>query len=238
MLDVAANRRRDRVDAEPAPAEAAGAGARRRGRARRRWTCSCRPTRCSVGEQVDVITAAWFPRDLRVQLRRPPTLQPPVIDGGVELPAVDARRDRRHPEHPRAVVRPLHRPPGRVPARAGTVGIPRATLKYSTPVALQFFSQEERFALASRADTLQVRAIPTTGRPARFTGAIGSALTLERQVDPATARVGEGVAVEMGSRRGQHGPLAQAGAPWPATVRAYLERVDERVTTTRAGSAG
>ncbi len=34
----------------------------------------------SVGEQVDVITAAWFPRDLRVQLRRPPTLQPPVID--------------------------------------------------------------------------------------------------------------------------------------------------------------
>ena len=25
-----------------------------------------------VGEQVDVLTAAWFPRDLRVQLRRPP----------------------------------------------------------------------------------------------------------------------------------------------------------------------
>ena len=34
-----------------------------------------------VGEQVDVVTAAWFPRDLRLQLRRPPTLQPPVIDG-------------------------------------------------------------------------------------------------------------------------------------------------------------
>ena len=27
------------------------------------------------------MSAAWFPRDLRLQLRRPPTLQPPVIDG-------------------------------------------------------------------------------------------------------------------------------------------------------------
>jgi hypothetical protein len=35
----------------------------------------------TVGEQVDVVTTAWFPRDLRLQLRRPPTLQPPVIDG-------------------------------------------------------------------------------------------------------------------------------------------------------------
>src|SRR5581483_6231268 len=34
-----------------------------------------------VGEQVDVLTAAWFPRELRVRLRRPPTLQPPVIEG-------------------------------------------------------------------------------------------------------------------------------------------------------------
>ena len=34
-----------------------------------------------VREQVDVVTLAWFPRDLRLQLRRPPTLLPPVIDG-------------------------------------------------------------------------------------------------------------------------------------------------------------
>ena len=44
-----------------------------------------------VGEQVDVVTAAWFPRDLRLQLRRPPTLQPPVIDGVWSYPAGDAQ---------------------------------------------------------------------------------------------------------------------------------------------------
>ena len=44
--------------------------------------------------------------------------------------------------------------------------IPRATLKYSTPVALQFFSQEERFALTSRAGDAGGAPAPR-GRPAR-----------------------------------------------------------------------
>ena len=34
-----------------------------------------------LGQQVDVVTAAWFPRELRLQLRRPPTLQVPSLDG-------------------------------------------------------------------------------------------------------------------------------------------------------------
>ncbi|MCF3329684.1 hypothetical protein, partial [Escherichia coli] len=34
-----------------------------------------------IGEQVDIVTAAWFPRELRLRLRRPPTLQPPSLDG-------------------------------------------------------------------------------------------------------------------------------------------------------------
>ena len=108
----------------------------------------------SVGEQVDVITAAWFPRDLRVQLRRPPTLQPPVID------AVWS-----YPQSAPAGIADTRSIGGRwydlfiahqvvFPLLSGRVVIPHATLKYSTPVALQFFSQEERFALASRADTL------------------------------------------------------------------------------------
>jgi hypothetical protein len=83
------------------------------------------------------------------------------------------------------------------PLVAGRVGIPRATLKYSTPVALQFFSQEERFALTSRADTLVVRPLPADGRPAEFIGAVGSGLRLERRVTPQSARAGEGVTVEL-----------------------------------------
>jgi len=192
-----------------------------------------------VGEQVDVVTAAWFPRDLRLQLRRPPTLQPPVIDGVWSFPqatpsGIAATRSIRGRWYDlfvsHQVVFPL------VP---GVVGIPRATLKYSTPVALQFFSQEERFALSSRADTLVVRALPAAGRPATFTGAIGSALALDRHIDRATATVGEGVAVEI--RLTGEGNTALWPNPelrWPANVRAYLERVDEQVGNTEGRVGG
>ena len=186
-----------------------------------------------VGEQVDVVTLAWFPRDLRLQLRRPPTLQPPVIDGVWSYPqatpnGIAATRSVKGEWYDlfvsHQVVFPL------VP---GTMNIPRATLKYSLPVALQFFSQEERYALSSRAETLAVEALPDEGRPASFAGAIGSGLRFERHIIPASARVGEGVAVEL-SVSGE-GNLALWPAPevtWPGAGRAYLERVEEKVNAT------
>ena len=181
----------------------------------------------SVGEQVDVITAASFPRDLRIQLRRPPTLQPPVID------AVWS-----YPQSAPAGIADTRSIGGRwydlfiahqvvFPLLSGGVVIPRATLKYSTQFALQFFAQEERFALASRADTLQVRPIPEYGRPVHFNGAIGSALRLERRVTPASARVGEAVAVELALSGAGNTALWPAPVfAWPASVRAYADRVD------------
>jgi hypothetical protein len=187
----------------------------------------------SVGDQVDVITAAWFPRDLRVQLRRPPTLQPPVIDGVWS-----------YPQSAPAGIAVTRSVGGRwydlfiahqvvFPLLPGRVAIPRATLKYSTPVALQFFSQEERFALASRADTLEVRPIPDEGRPPAFSGAIGSGLRLERRVAPAAARVGEAVAVELAlSGTGNTALWPAPAVAWPRSVRAYADRVDEQVTST------
>ena len=125
------------------------------------------------------------------------------------------------------------------PLVAGTTNIPRATLKYSLPVALQFFSQEERYALSSRADTLIVAPLPDAGRPPTFAGAIGSGLRFERVIMPTSARVGEGVAVEL-SVSGE-GNLALWPAPevtWPGTGRAYLERVEEHVTTTEGRIGG
>lgn len=183
-----------------------------------------------VGEQVDVVTAAWFPRDLRLQLRRPPTLQPPVIDGVWSYPqatpaGIAATRSIGGRWYDLFVAHQVV-----FPLLAGTVAIPRATLKYSTPVALQFFSQEERFALTSRADTLRVEALPRSGRPADFTGAIGSRLELDRRVTPAAARVGEGIAVEL-SLTGE-GNTALWPAPelrWPRGARAYTDKVEERV---------
>ncbi|HEU5304483.1 MAG TPA: BatD family protein, partial [Gemmatimonadales bacterium] len=146
-----------------------------------------------VGEQVDVVTAAWFPRDLRLQLRRPPTLQPPVIDGVWSFPqaappGIAVTRSIGGIAYDLFVAHQIV-----FPLVAGSISIPRAMLKYSTPLALQFFSQEERFALTSQPETLTVRTLPAEGRPADFNGAVGSALQLERTVTPPTAHAGEGL---------------------------------------------
>ena len=92
-----------------------------------------------VGEQVDVVTAAWFPRDLRMQLRRPPTLQPPVIDGVWSYPqpapsGIAVTRNIGGIAYDLFVAHQVV-----FPLVAGTISIPRAMLKYSTPLALQFF---------------------------------------------------------------------------------------------------
>jgi hypothetical protein len=187
----------------------------------------------NIGEQVDVVTAAWFPRDLRLQLRRPPTLQPPVIDGVWSYPqaapaGIAATRNIGGSAYDLFVAHQVV-----FPLVAGTIAIPRAMLKYSTPLALQFFNQEERFALASRPETLSVRPMPGPGRPADFTGAVGSGLKLERRVTPPTAHAGEGVAVELAlSGEGNTALWPPPEVRWPPTARAYVDRVEEQVSTT------
>jgi tetratricopeptide (TPR) repeat protein len=186
----------------------------------------------SVGEQVDVVTAAWFPRDLRLQLRRPPSLQPPVIDGVWSYPqatpaGIAATRDIGGSTYDLFVAHQVV-----FPLVAGTIAVPPAMLKYSTPLALQFFSQEERFALTSRPETLTVRPLPSLGRPADFNGAVGSSLTLERRVTPGTAHAGEGVTVEIAlAGEGNSALWPPPEIKWPRTVRAYVDRVDEKVST-------
>jgi hypothetical protein len=192
----------------------------------------------SVGEQVDVVTAAWFPRDLRVQLRRPPTLQPPVINGVWSYPqsapaGIAATRNIGGSAYDLFVAHQVV-----FPLVAGTIPVPSAMLKYSTPLALQFFSQEERFALSSRPETLMVRPLSPTGRPPGFNGAVGSNLNLERRVTPQTAQAGEGVAVELAlTGEGNTALWPPPEIKWPRNVRAYVDRVEEQVNTA-AGRVG
>jgi hypothetical protein len=187
----------------------------------------------NIGEQVDVVTAAWFPRDLRLQLRRPPTLQPPVIDGVWSYPqsapaGIAVTRNIGGSAYDLFVAHQVV-----FPLVAGTIAIPRAMLKYSTPLALQFFSQEERFALTSRPESLVVHPLPIAGRPADFNGAVGSGLKLERRVTPPAARPGEGVAVELVlAGEGNTALWPPPEVRWPRTARAYVDRVEEQVSTT------
>jgi hypothetical protein len=193
--------------------------------------------RIYVGEQVDVITAAWFPRDLRARLRRPPTLSPPSLTGVWSYPqptppGISASREVGGTWYDLFVSHQVV-----FPLVAGRVEIARASLQYSVPVAMQFFSQEERYTLESNDVVLEVSPLPAAGRPANFAGAVGRGLTVERTA-PRTARAGEAVPVEVvvrGSGNVALWPVPEVS--WPGGTRNYQDRTDDRIETT-AGRLG
>lgn len=192
-----------------------------------------------VGEQVDVLTAAWFPRDLRLQLRRPPTLEAPQIDGVWSYPqpapsGIAASRNIAGVWYDVFVVHQVI-----FPLAPGVVTIAPAVLRYSVPLAVQFFSQEERYTLTSASTAIAVLPLPDEGRPLLFSGAVGRQLTLRRSVTPGSGRVGEPLTVEL-TVQGE-GNVALWPAPvfrWPPAVRTYSDRVDEQVSSLQGRLVG
>lgn len=185
--------------------------------------------RIYVGEQVDIVTAAWFPRDLRARLRRPPTLSPPGLAGVWSYPqptppGIAASRQVGSTWYDLFVSHQIV-----FPLTAGTIDVSRASLQYSVPVAMQFFSQEERYTLESNAVRLTVVPLPTAGRPNGFSGAVGRRLALSRTVG-ASVRAGEALSIEV-SLEGE-GNVALWPAPelaWPDGLRHYQDRTDDRI---------
>jgi hypothetical protein len=182
-----------------------------------------------VGQQVDVVTAAWFPRDLRLRLRRAPTVEPPEFTGVWSYP------------------QPI--PPGiaetrRVgdtwydvfiyhsvvfPITPGPLHGTEAVLRYSVPLAFQFFSQEERFELKSAVPQLVALPLPSDGQPAGFDGAVGSDLTLTREVE-GTPRAGEPVGVRfILTGRGNVALWPPPFLRWPTGLQVYPEGTDEKL---------
>lgn len=190
-----------------------------------------------VGEQIDIVTAAWFPRDLRARLRRPPTLTPPTLSGvwsypQATPPGIAASRQVAGTWYDlfisHQVVFPL------VP---GTLEIAPASLQYSVPVALQFFSQEERYNLESNRVSITVNPLPEAGKPAGFAGAVGRDMQLTRTAANAS-RAGEAVPVEVTlTGKGNVALWPEPGLRWPESLRHYQDRTDDRITS-EAGELG
>lgn len=184
-----------------------------------------------VGEQVDVVTVAWFPRDLRLQMRRAPVLQPPAMEGAWSYPqpvppgVADSRRVN-------GVVYDLFVMHQIVfPLVPGVLRTDGATLRYSVPLALQFFSQEERYTRTSGPARLDVLPLPADGRPADFEGAVGTSLTLTRSASSMQAQVRRAFSVDFVLEGSGNVALWPAPAiTWPEGLRAYPDHVDERVT--------
>lgn len=191
-----------------------------------------------VGEQVDVVTAAWFPRDLRSQLRRPPTLQPPSAEGVWSYPqpvppGIAASRRVGSTWYDLFVMHQVV-----FPLVPGSLKVSQASLRYSVPVAMQFFSQEEQFTLESNPVTLTVIPLPAAGKPAGFAGAVGRGVSIARTIRPVSGKTGEALNVDIAvSGRGNVALWPAPELTWPGGVRAYVDKVDDQLATS-AGLLG
>lgn len=189
-----------------------------------------------VGQQVDLIAAAWIPRELRERMRRPPVLTlvtpagvwayPAATSSGVAMSRqVGGRSVDLFVTH--QIVFPL---------AAGRLIVPPAAVDYALPVTFSFFSREERYALRSDSITLIVQPLPASEIR---TSTVGESLALDLRIDPATTRVGE--PIETAVTINGVGNVALWPEPtlrWPTGFRSYPAQTEVRVTSDGGRIAG
>ena len=184
-----------------------------------------------VGQQVDVIAAAWFPRELRERLRRAPILTMQTPEGvwaypGAAPAAVAASRLVRGRWMDLFVAHQAV-----FPLTRGLIVIPPAVVDYAVPVSFSFFSREDRYSLRSDTVSLTALPLPASGRAAgRDQRVAAQGLTLDLVIDPANGRVGE--PIDVTARLSGVGNVAlwpEPGIRWPAGFRAYAGETGMRV---------
>jgi BatD DUF11 like domain len=181
-----------------------------------------------VGEQVDVVTIAWFDRDLRRQLRRAPTVESPHMEGVWSYPqpvpgGIAATRQIAGKWYDLFVLHQVV-----FPLTPGRVAVSPARLQYSVPLAYQFFSQEEAYKLKSDATSFWARPLPDAGRDPGFAGAVGRGLTLSQTLSPTAGRQGEAFTAEVTIRgEGNVALWPQPDLRWPGVFRVYPEAAHE-----------
>jgi hypothetical protein len=183
-----------------------------------------------VGEQVDVVTIAWFDREIRQQLRRAPTVESPRLEGVWSYPqpvpgGIAASRQVGGRWYDLFVLHQVA-----FPLTPGKVAVSPARLQYSVPLAFQFFSQEERYKLETEATSFKVRPLPDAGRQPDFAGAVGHGVTVQQTVTPGSGRQGEAFNAELVVRgEGNVALWPQPDLPWPRGLRVYPEAAEEKV---------
>ncbi|HWE23674.1 MAG TPA: BatD family protein [Myxococcales bacterium] len=191
-----------------------------------------------AGQQVDLIAAAWIPRELRERMRRAPLLTLVTPEGVWAYPAATS-----------SGVALSRQVAGRwidlfithqvvFPLTAGRLIIPPASVEYALPVTFSFFSREERYAL--RSDSIAVTVLPlpqTADNPG--TDVVGQGLTLDVRLDPASTRSGE--PIEAAVTVDGVGNVALWPEPkvrWPTGFRVYPAQTEVRVAPQGGRIAG
>jgi hypothetical protein len=194
------------------------------------------------GQQVDVIAAAWIPRELRERMRRPPLLTLVTPEGVWAYPATTSSSGGA------ALSRQIG---GRwmdlfvthqvvFPLAPGRLIIPPASVEYALPVTFSFFSREERFAL--RSDSIAIAVLPLPASPMNpGTNVVGQGVSLELGVDPASTRVGEPIDASLtvtGTGNVALWPPPEPGLRWPAGFRVYPAQTEVTVAPDAGRIAG
>ncbi len=188
-----------------------------------------------TGQQVDLIAAAWIPRELRERMRRAPLLTLVTPEGVWAYPAATS-----------SGVALSRQVGGRwldlfiahqvvFPLAPGPLIIPPASVEYALPVTFSFFSREERYTLRSDSIAIVVLALPS---PAT-TNVVGERLSLALQIDPASTRVGEPVeAAVTVSGVGNVALWPEPALRWPAGFRVYPAQTEVRIAPDAGRIAG
>jgi hypothetical protein len=192
-----------------------------------------------VGEQVELVTAAWFPRELRDRLRRPPTLRAPSLSGlwsvqSQTLPMLVETRRARGEVYDLFVMHQTIFPLG-----PGRIVSPPALLSYAVPASASYFAPEDRKSLTSRTATLQVRPVPAAVAAALSGGPTSRNLRLVWRGPPEGLHAGTPALVELvASGAGNVTLWPTPNIAWPSGVRVYPERTEETPTITNGDRGG
>lgn len=191
-----------------------------------------------AGQQVDLIAAAWVPRELRERMRRPPLLTLVTPEGVWAYPAAASPG-----------VALSRQVAGRwmdlfvtqqvvFPLAPGGLIVPPASVEYALPVTFSFFSREERYTL--RSDSISIAVLPLP-QPAGSPGTtvVGQGLTLDVRLDPASTRSGEPVeAAVTVSGIGNVALWPEPSVRWPSGFRVYPAQTEIRVVPQAGRIAG
>ena len=192
-----------------------------------------------VGEQVELVTAAWFPRHLRDRLRHQPNLKNPSLSGlwsarNQQLPIPAEARFVGGQMYDLFVsyqtIFPLG--PGRIDA-------PPAILTYDVPTSTSYFAPEEHKSVVSAPARLVARGIPPPLAGALGAGPTAHDLRLVWRGPAGGLRVGSPAIVELAIAG--TGNLTLWPAPlirWPPGVHVYPEPTDEHAVPARGLIAG
>jgi hypothetical protein len=192
-----------------------------------------------VGQQLDVIAAAWFPRELRARLSYPPILSLQTAEGAWSYPGavpteVAASRLVRGGWMDLFVAHQAL-----FALAPGRMLIPPATVAYAVPVGFSVFKREERYSLRSDTVPVTVLPLPAARRPADDQRVAAQGLALDVGLEPPNGRVGEPIAMTAAvSGAGNVALWPEPAIRWPAGFRPYPGETGMRIAPRDGRIAG